>query len=106
MVIAGVWEATEQCHRQKQVVVMLVPADLSTGWFSQALQSVDEIRFITDGRISFLCSDAGKPISGNNKGSLLFIWRPFIKSRCMFTTVNSDELKAIGQEILTGSKAA
>ncbi|HHQ4126061.1 TPA: hypothetical protein ACXLW6_004582 [Yersinia enterocolitica] len=34
------------------------------------------------------------------------MWRPFIKPRCMFTTVKRDELKAIGQEILTRSKAA
>ncbi|WP_229768933.1 hypothetical protein [Yersinia enterocolitica] len=25
---------------------------------------------------------------------MLFIWRPFIKPRCMFTTVKRDELKA------------
>ncbi|ENA3449175.1 hypothetical protein ABGN35_004665, partial [Yersinia enterocolitica] len=42
--------------------------------------------------ISFLRSDTGKPINGNNKGSLLFIWRPFIKPRCIFTTVKRDEL--------------
>lgn len=99
-------KAAEQCKRQLQPVVMLAPADSSVGWFSQALQSVDEVRFITDGRISFLRSDTGKPINGNNKGSLLFIWWPFIKPRCMFTTVKRDELKAIGQEILTRSKAA
>ncbi|EKN4914832.1 phage N-6-adenine-methyltransferase [Yersinia enterocolitica] len=101
-----VTKSAEQCKQQLQTVVMLVPADSSVGWFSQALQSVDEVRFITDGRISFLRSDTGKPINGNNKGSLLFIWRPFIKPRCMFTTVKRDELKAIGQEILTWGKAA
>ena len=101
-----VLKASGQCREILQPVVMLVPADSAVGWFSQALQSVDEVRFITDGRISFLRSDTGKPINGNNKGSLLFIWRPFIKPRCMFTTVKRDELKAIGQEILTGSKAA
>lgn len=101
-----VLKAAGQCREILQPVVMLVPADSAVGWFSLALQSVDEVRFITDGRISFLRSDTGKPINGNNKGSLLFIWRPFIKPRCMFTTVKRDELKAIGQEILTGSKAA
>ena len=67
-------------------VVMLVMADTSVGWFAEALQTVSEIRMITaspkasgvghhSGRISFLGGD-GKPIPGNNKGSMLLIWRP------------------------------
>lgn len=67
-------------------VVMLVVADASVGWFAEALQTVSEIRMITaspkasgighhSGRISFLGGD-GKPITGNNKGSMLLIWRP------------------------------
>ncbi|EIO13030.1 putative DNA adenine methyltransferase, partial [Escherichia coli PA31] len=33
---------------------MLVPEDMSVGWFSKALESVDEVRIITDGRINFI----------------------------------------------------
>ncbi|WP_390883694.1 DNA N-6-adenine-methyltransferase, partial [Hafnia paralvei] len=44
--------------------------------------------------------------NGNSKGSLLFIWRPFIKPRCQFTTVSRDELIAIGSSIMAGVKAA
>lgn len=92
-------KAGEQCRIQKQPVVMLLPADTSTGWFSEALQSVDEVRFVTDGRIGFINAGTGKPgKNGNSKGSLLFIWRPFIKPRCMFTSISRDEL------ILTGSR--
>ncbi|ARZ01866.1 phage N-6-adenine-methyltransferase [Yersinia ruckeri] len=102
-----VQKAAEQCREQNQIVVMLIPADTSTGWFSLALESVDEVRLITGGRLSFINAGTGKPgKNGNSKGSLLFICRPFIKPRCTFTIVKRDELKAIGQEILTGSKTA
>ncbi|HCS8455037.1 TPA: phage N-6-adenine-methyltransferase, partial [Escherichia coli] len=43
-------KAAEQCIQQRQTVVMLVPEDMSVGWFSKALESVDEVRIITDGR--------------------------------------------------------
>ncbi len=93
-------KAAEQSRIQKQPVVMLMPADTSTGWFSEALKTVDEVRFITDGRIGFINAGTGKPgKNGNSKGSLLFIWRPFIKPRCMFTTVSRDELLVIGSEV-------
>ncbi len=46
-------KAAEQCIQQRQTVVMLVPEDMSVGWFSKALESVDEVRIITDGRINF-----------------------------------------------------
>lgn len=69
-------------------VVMLVMADTSVGWFAEAMQTVSEVRFITatpkdngngyhGGRISFLDGD-GQPVGGNNKGSMLLIWRPGI----------------------------
>lgn len=68
--------------------VMLVPDDGSVGWFAEALRTVSEIRQLTanpkasgrgyhSGRIAFLDAD-GKPAKGNNKGSLLLIWRPGI----------------------------
>lgn len=89
-------KAAEECRRQRQPVVMLVPADISVGWFSLALRSVDEVRFITDGRIQFIPEqEAGRRLS-NPKGSMLFIWRPFINPRCQFTTVARDELIRIG----------
>ena len=100
-------KAAEQCKAQSQPVVMLLPADTSTGWFSLALESVDEVRLITGGRLSFINAGTGKAgKNGNSKGSLLFIWRPFIKPRCQFTTVSRDELIAIGSGIMAGVKAA
>lgn len=94
-------KAAEQCRAQNQPVVMLLPADPSVGWFSLALQSVDEVRLITDGRLSFINAETGQPgKNGNNKGSMLLIWRPFIKPRCQFTTVSRAELLTIGANAL------
>ncbi|ETS31114.1 phage N-6-adenine-methyltransferase [Photorhabdus temperata] len=93
-------KAAEQCRKQLQPVVMLVPADTSVGWFKLAMNSVDEIRIITGGRISFINAGNGKEKKGNTKGSLLLIWRPFIKPRCMFTTIDKSELARIGSNIL------
>ena len=71
-------KAAEQCIQQRQTVVMLVPEDMSVGWFSKALESVDEVRIITDGRINFIEPSTGLEKKGNSKGSMLLIWRPFI----------------------------
>ncbi len=45
----GPWveKAAEQSRAQSQAVVMLLPADISTGWFISAMQSADELRLIT-----------------------------------------------------------
>lgn len=94
-------KAAEQCRAQHQLVVMLLPADTSTGWFSLALATADEIRFITDGRLSFINAGTGKPgKNGNSKGSMLVIWRPFIKPRGQFTTVSRDVLINAGADYL------
>ncbi|MDP9704113.1 UNVERIFIED_ORG: phage N-6-adenine-methyltransferase [Rahnella aquatilis] len=94
-------KAAEQCRAQHQAVVMLLPSDTSTGWFSLALTTADEIRFITDGRLSFINAGTGKPgKNGNSKGSMLVIWRPFIKPRSQFTTVSRDALITAGADYL------
>lgn len=94
-------KACEQCLHQRQDIVMLLPADISTKWFSAALQTADELRLITDGRIQFIpASSAGKRQS-NPKGSVVFIWRPFINPRGMITRVSLAELKAMGATEVT-----
>ena len=57
-----------------KTTVMLVPADTSVKWFKLAYESCNEVRFIS-GRISFINAETQKPVNGNNKGSVLFIWR-------------------------------
>lgn len=92
-------KAAEQCCVQMQNIVMLVPADISTGWFSKALGSVDEVRLITDGRIQFIPEEAASRRLSNPKGSMLLIWRPFIRPRCQFTTVTRAALLNAGQQV-------
>ncbi|PNK67511.1 phage N-6-adenine-methyltransferase [Hafnia paralvei] len=102
-----VQKAAEQCREQNQTVVMLLPADTSTGWFSLALQTVDEVRLVIDGRIQFINAGTGKVgKNGPGKGNIFLIWRPFIKPRCQFTTVSRYELITIGSSIMAGVKAA
>lgn len=94
-------KSAEQCALQQQAIVMLLPSDTSTGWFRLGLESVDEVRVITGGRLSFISVATGVcGKNGNSKGSLLFIWRPFIRNRCQFTTVDKSDLIRIGTEAL------
>lgn len=86
--------------------VMLVPADTSVGWFKEAIQTASEVRFITAGRLAFINPVTGKPVSGNNKGSMLIIWRPYPRTHCHFATVERDELMAFGAKLLARREAA
>lgn len=86
--------------------VMLVPADTSVGWFREAIQTASEVRFITAGRLAFINPVSGKPVSGNNKGSMLIIWRPYPRTHCHFATVGRDELMAFGAKLLARREAA
>ncbi|MDH0196768.1 phage N-6-adenine-methyltransferase [Enterobacter cloacae] len=86
--------------------VMLVPADTSVGWFKEAIQTASEVRFITAGRLAFINPVTGKPVSGNNKGSMLIIWRPYPRTHCHFATMDRDELMAFGVKLLARREAA
>ena len=86
--------------------VMLVPADTSVGWFKEAIQTASEVRFITAGRLAFINPLTEKPVSGNNKGSMLIIWHPYPRTHCHFTTVDRGELMAIGSRILARREVA
>lgn len=86
--------------------VMLVPADTSVGWFKEAIRTASEVRFITAGRLAFINPLTGKPVSGNNKGSMLIIWKPYPRTHCEFTTVDRDTLMAYGNSRLSRREAA
>ncbi|EMX8695471.1 phage N-6-adenine-methyltransferase [Klebsiella michiganensis] len=86
--------------------VMLVPADTSVGWFKEAIQTASEVRFITAGRLAFINPVTGKPVSGNNKGSMLIIWHPYPRTHCHFSTVERDSLMNFGARLLAKREAA
>ena len=85
--------------------VMLVMADTSVGWYSEAIKTCQEVRFIVGGRISFLDPVTGKPAAGNNKGSMFLIWHPFGRTAPMVSHVQRDELMAKGRELLAQKPA-
>ncbi|PHM29108.1 phage N-6-adenine-methyltransferase [Xenorhabdus budapestensis] len=89
-------KAAIECQKQLQPVVMLVPSDFSVGWFKLALETVDEVRIITGGRISFIPAEQKIIGKSNTKGSKILIWRPFITPRKLITTVDKEHLFNIG----------
>ncbi|MBE8598228.1 phage N-6-adenine-methyltransferase [Xenorhabdus sp. BG5] len=93
-------KAAIECRKQLQPIVMLVPSDTSVGWFKLALETVDEVRLITGGRISFIPADLNIKGKSNTKGSMFLIWRPFITPRKLLTTVDKEYLFNIGNEQL------
>lgn len=82
--------------------VMLVPADMSVGWFREALLSVSEVRIITGGRLSFVRADTKQPVNGNNKGSIFLIWRPVRSAVPVTNYVERDALMAYGRKLING----
>lgn len=87
-------------------VVMLVPADVSVGWFKQALIDVSEVRFITGGRLAFINPETGKAAGGGRMGSMLLIWNRHRPGTRIFTTVERDELMEYGAQLLAMRSAA
>jgi len=98
-------KAAKEC-RKGIGTVMLVPADTSVGWFSLARNSCTEVRFIIDGRLSFIRADTGKAVNGNNKGSMLLIWNPFASDFGITGYVSRDTLMAIGRKLLSDREPA
>jgi len=84
-------KAIEQ-HSFGRTTVMLIPADTSVKWFKLAYESSNEVRFIS-GRISFINAETKKPVNGNNKGSVIFIWRGYApKNSHTVTLIDRDDL--------------
>lgn len=57
------------------LTVMLIPSDTSVKWFKLAFENCTECHFIS-GRLAFINADTQEPVSGNNKGSVVFIFDP------------------------------
>lgn len=98
-ILPWIEKAAEQSYKQHKAVVLLVPEDMSVGWFSKALETVDEVRVIIGGRINFVHAGTGLEQKGNGKGSMLLIWRPFTEPRRVITTVSKKTLERIGRGV-------
>lgn len=80
-------KAIEQMEHDNQID-MLLPGDNSTAWFAEArknaaeiiwiegdITEVEGIEYSRTGRLSFISALTGKPVDGNNKGSVIFVMR-------------------------------
>ncbi|VEJ54578.1 phage N-6-adenine-methyltransferase [Pragia fontium] len=87
-------------------VVMLIPSDTSVGWFRWIRETCSEVRIITDGRLAFVHAESGRRQTGNNKGSMLVIWRYGEIGRCRISFIEREKLMSIGSELISKDKAA
>ncbi len=74
-----------------KVTVMLIPADTSVKWFKAAFKNCSECHFIS-GRISFINAETQKPVSGNNKGSVVFVFDPNSPFKSQVCLLERDEI--------------
>lgn len=90
----GPW--VELCTRLARetgcVFVMLLPADTSVKWFAEAMRECSECHLIS-GRLSFISEETGEPVSGNNKGSAVFIFDPLSPLRSQVVMIDRDSMK-------------
>lgn len=86
-------KAIEQMNQGK-ITVMLIPADTSVGWFKLAFDHCSSAVFLT-GRIAFINADTGKAVSGNNKGSVVFVFNPHSNKPRSVNLIDRDSLHDI-----------
>ena len=78
------------------LVVMLLPADKSTKWYKVIQDNATEVIDIIGGRINFIHPVTGEEVRGNNKGSMVAVFDPFVQG---FVTrqVSLDFVRECGQ---------
>ena len=72
-------------------IVTIVPADTSVKWFKYAFDNCSECHFIS-GRISFINAETQKPVNGNNKGSVVFVFDPNSPFKSQVCLLERDEI--------------
>ena len=74
------------------VFVVLIPADTSVSWFKYAFENCSECHLIS-GRISFINEETKKPVNGNNKGSVVFVFDRKSPIKKHVVLINRDSMK-------------
>ena len=72
--------------------VMLIPADTSVKWFKVAFDNCSEGHFIS-GRLSFVNAETQKPVNGNNKGSVVFIFDSLSPLKSQVALIDRESMK-------------
>ncbi len=75
-----------------RITVMLIPADTSVKWFKLAFDNCSECHLI-NGRISFINASTKKPVNGNNKGSVVFVFDPFAPFKSQTCLIDRDSMQ-------------
>ena len=83
--------AAQQANDNNLTVVAIVNANTDTQWFSEAVNTANEVRLLT-GRVGFIKASGGKS-NGNTKGQCLIIWRGNCKTPCQITMVDRKTLE-------------
>lgn len=86
--------AIRRSRECRSPIVMLIPADTSVKWFKLAYENCTECHLIS-GRISFINAETKKPVNGNNKGSVIFIFDPLSPVKQSVHLIDRDELMGI-----------
>ena len=81
-------------------VIMLLPADTSTAWFSECVRHAKAVAFICNGRISFINNSTGERADGNNAGSVLVLFAKREEGQRVARTlyVTRSKLEELGKE--------
>lgn len=72
--------------------VMLLNADTSVEWFKLAYDNCSEMHLIK-GRISFINALTKKPVNGNNKGQVVFVFNPKSPFKQQVMMIERDSMK-------------
>lgn len=83
---------TEYAERYGVKIVMLLPADTSVKWFKLAFDNCTECHLIS-GRLSFISEDTGKPVAGNNKGSVVFVFDPYSPVKQVVSLISREDME-------------
>ena len=75
------------------LTAMLLPADTSVKWFRLAFENCTECHFIS-GRLSFINAETQNPVSGNNKGSVVFIFDPKSPVKQSVHLIDREDMKS------------
>lgn len=78
------------------LVVMLLPADKSTKWYGVIQQHATEAIDIIGGRVNFIHPVTGEEVKGNNKGSMVAVFDPFVQG-LVTRQVSLDFIKELGE---------
>jgi phage N-6-adenine-methyltransferase len=78
--------------REGNLTVMLIPSDTSASWFRLAYDHCSECHLIS-GRISFVRADTQERQSGNNKGSVVFVFNPKSLLKSQVTLIDRNSMR-------------